>query len=312
MLATSQAAPQSCTANSTPAVLQAQTARSKRLIVNADDLGLSHGITDGILLAHHEGIVTSASLMVNQPATEYAVAKLREAPNLDVGIHLNLCQGKPVLPPNSIPSLVGTNGSFLPPSQMARRLVSLRVSPKEIEAEFCAQIDRMLSYGLTPSHADSHHRFHIYPGAALVFSRAIRSRGIARARAAKKKTWPQDGGLFGAHAGHLYRRLAVNSYNDFLQRVLFRDLRLPDAGVALHPKFRGKLPELANAWCFAFVNMPPGTYEIWCHPGFQEEGFSETDALCEQRHVETVMLTQRRLFEALRRSGIELVNFNAL
>jgi predicted glycoside hydrolase/deacetylase ChbG (UPF0249 family) len=294
-----------------PATLQAKASTAKRLIVNADDLGLSHGITDGILLAHREGIVTSASLMVNQPATDYAVAKLREAPNLDVGIHLNLCQGQPVLPPSSIPSLVGNDGNFLPPVQMGRKLVGLRVSPKEIEAEFCAQIDRMLSYGLKPSHADSHHRFHIYPGAALVFSRAVRSRGIERARGAKKRTWPH-GGLFGAHVGRFYRRFAVNSYNDFLQRVLFRKLRLPDAGVALHPKFRGKLPELANAWCSAFENMPPGTYEIWCHPGFREMGFSETDALCEQRQVETVMLTQRRLLEAVRRAGIELINFQEL
>jgi predicted glycoside hydrolase/deacetylase ChbG (UPF0249 family) len=290
----------------------AESSHSKRLIVNADDLGLSRGITDGILKAHLEGIVTSASLMVNQPATEYAVGKLQGVPSLDVGIHLNLCQGKPVLLPRAIPSLVGSDGNFLSPAQMAKRLVRFQVSPSEIEAEFCAQIDRMSSHGLTPSHADSHHRFHIYPAAALVFSRAIRSRGIVRARAAKKKTWPQDGGLVGAHAGHLYRRLAVNSYNDFLQRFLFHELTLPDAGVALHPKFRGKLSELASAWCFAMANMPPGTYEIWCHPGFQQTGFSEADPLSEQRQVEAVILTQRRLFEAVRRAGIDLINFGAL
>lgn len=298
-----------------PSVLAAPiatTAPRKRLIVNADDLGLSRGITDGIVQAHREGIVTSASLMVNQPATDYAVAKLQEAPNLDVGIHLNLCQGKPVLPAESIPSLVDTDGNFLSPAKMARRLVSLRASAKEIEAEFCAQIDRMLAYGLTPSHADSHHRFHIYPVAALVFSRAIRSRGIQKARGAKKRTWPHGGGIIGAHAGPFHRRLAVNSYNDFLQRVLFRELKLPDAGVALHPKFRGQLAQLANAWCYALANMPAGIYEIWCHPGFQETGFSETDTLAEQREVETEMLTERRLFEAVRQAGIELVNFQAL
>ena len=53
----------------------------KRLIVNADDFGWSRGITDGILLAHHEGIVTSVSLMVNQPSTEYALDRLQCAPN---------------------------------------------------------------------------------------------------------------------------------------------------------------------------------------------------------------------------------------
>ena len=116
---------------------------NKRLIINADDLGLSRGITDGILLAHREGILTSASLMVNQPATEYAVGQLSSVPKLDVGIHLNLCQGTPVLPASAIPSLVNKDGNFHSPAEMGRKLVLCQVSPKEIEAEFLAQIDRI-------------------------------------------------------------------------------------------------------------------------------------------------------------------------
>lgn len=288
-----------------------KSAGRKRLIVNADDLGLSRGISDGILLCHRKGIVTSASLMVNQPATEYAIACLKESPGLDVGIHLNLCQGKPVLPPKAIPSLVGENGNFLPPAEMSRRLIRWQASPNEIEAEFCAQIDRMLSYGLTPSHADSHHRFHIYPAAAVVFRRAIRSRGIFRARGATKKAWPENG-AGGAHAGNFCRRVAVNAYNHALQGTLFRGLKVPDAGVALHPRFRGKVKECAKAWCFALENMPAGTYEIWCHPGFREKGFSESDALSEQREAEAAMLTDARLFEAIQKAGIDLIDFHGL
>ena len=283
----------------------------KRLIVNADDLGLSHGITDGIFLSHKKGIVTSASLMVNQPATEYAIAGLREVPRLDVGIHLNLCQGKPALPPRSIPSLVGKDGNFLPPREISRKLMNWQASPKEIENEFRAQIDSMLSYGLTPSHADSHHRFHIYPAAAGAFSRAVHSRGISKVRGATKRTWPENG-LGVAHAGNLARRVAVNTYNHFLQHVLFKKLKSPDAGVALHPRFRGKLSECANAWQFALENMPVGTYEIWCHPGFRQVNFSETDGLSDQRELEAAMLTDKKMFEIIRRAGIELITFRDL
>jgi predicted glycoside hydrolase/deacetylase ChbG (UPF0249 family) len=286
-------------------------ASPKRLIVNADDLGLSHGITDGILECHHRGIVTSASLMVNQPATEYAVACLRDAPNLDVGIHLNLCQGKPVLPADRIPSLVGKDGNFLPPREISRKLLNWQASPKEIAAEFCAQIDRMLSYGLIPSHADSHHRFHIYPAAASVFSKVVRSRGISRVRGATKQTWPRNG-LGDAHAGGFSRRAVVSAYNHFLQSVLFHKLKSPDAGVSLHPRFRGKPKECADAWCFALENMPAGTYEIWCHPGFRQKNFSETDGLCEQRELEATMLKDRRLFEVVDRAGIELIDFRKI
>jgi predicted glycoside hydrolase/deacetylase ChbG (UPF0249 family) len=291
------------------AALQSAKAAERRLIVNADDLGLSRGITDGIVVAHAEGIVTSASLMVNQPATEYAIHRLPEVPKLDVGIHLNLCQGCPVLPPTSIPSLVASDGEFLRPAEMARKLTFLRASTKEIEAEFCAQIDRMRSYGLVPSHADSHHRFHIYPAAAAAFHRAVRSRGIMRARAARKKTWPTHGVLGDAHAGPLYRRLAVDTYNNLLERTVFHEFKRPDAGVALHPRFRGNLAKLPDAWCYAFEHMPAGTYEIWCHPGYHQPGFSETDALDKQRQLELQMLTSPRLREAVEHAGIDLINF---
>jgi predicted glycoside hydrolase/deacetylase ChbG (UPF0249 family) len=256
---------------------------NKRLIINADDLGLSRGITDGILLAHRDGILTSASLMVNQPATEYAVEQLSSVPKLDVGIHLNLCQGTPVLPASQIPSLVNQEGNFLTPAEMGRKLVLCQVSPKEIEAEFVAQIDRMMDHGVVPSHADSHHRFHIYPAAVRPFFRALNARGIHRARGAKKSHYPSNGELGGPHAGSIYRRILVKSYNEFLQAVAFRSLTLPDAGLAFHPRYRGNLALLRDAWTSTFENLPAGTYEMWCHPGFREAGFSETDALGAQR-----------------------------
>ena len=286
--------------------------KRKRLIVNADDLGLSRGITDGIFFAHQQGIVTSASYMVNQPASEYAAEQLRSCPSLDVGIHLNLCQGRPVLPPSAVPTLVGSDGCFLPPSRMARRLTLWRASPKEILNEFCAQIDRMTAAGLTPSHADSHHRFHFYPAAAVAFEKAVRSRGICRARAARKVFWPANGSASEAHSGSYFRRRSVHAYNEFLQKVLFRNLKLPDAGVAFHPAFRGKLQDLPEAWNFTLRNMPAGTYEIWCHPGFPEARFSETDRLSKQRLLEIQILTDPALGTNVRDAGIELTAFAQL
>ena len=296
---------------STTAMARRAWPGAKRLIVNADDLGLSYGITDAILQCHAEGIVTSASLMVNQLATSYAVERLRTFPTLDVGIHLNLCQGKPVLAPERIPSLVRADGRFLSPGEIGKRLVRWQVSSKEIEAEFCAQIDRMLSHGLTPSHADSHHRFHIYPAAAGAFRHALKSRGIERARSARKSTWPRSR-MAGAHAGRLFRRVAVNAYNNILQQSVFGALKTPDAGVALHPRFRGRLSALPEAWMFALANMPPGTYEIWCHPGFFEHGFSEHDPLSEQRCVEAAMLVDPLLSDTVSQAGIQLITFQSL
>lgn len=93
-----------------------------RLIVNADDFGWSRSITDGILCAHREGIVTDTSLLANQPASEYGISQLPSVPRLGVGIHLNLCSGAPVLPAEQVPSLVGADGNFHSAPEMLRRL----------------------------------------------------------------------------------------------------------------------------------------------------------------------------------------------
>ena len=109
-----------------------------------------------------------------------------------------------------------------------------------------------------------------------------------------------------------FRRRSVYAYNEFLQKVVFRNLKLPDAGVAFHPAFRGKLQELPEAWNFTLRNMPEGTYEIWCHPGFPEAGFSETDRLSKQRVLEIKILTDPALGTNVRDAGIELTAFAQL
>src|SRR4029453_13433949 len=98
------------------------------------------------------------SLMVNQPATEYAVRRAPEAPKLGIGIHLNLTEGKPVLPKERVPTLANPPGEFVGPTEMGRRLLAWKASPRQVEAELRAQISQMKSLGLQPTHADSHHR----------------------------------------------------------------------------------------------------------------------------------------------------------
>ena len=284
----------------------------KRLIINADDFGLSRGITDGILLTHEKGILTSTSLMVNQPATEYAISRAEHAAELGVGIHLNLTQGTPVLPKEQIPTLVNPAGEFYSCATLAKKLLRLQVSTQEIEAEFRAQIRLMKSYGLMPTHADSHHRIHMYPSAARAFHNAIVSEGIRRARAPRKQYWPANGRWGGPHIGPLYRRLAAKSYLEFLQSVIFRDLQLPDAGVTFHPWYSGNLSALPTAWESTLQHLPTGSYEMWCHPGFLENGFSGTDSIAEQREVEIGILTNKNLRELARRREIQLISFRQL
>ncbi|MBN1657971.1 MAG: ChbG/HpnK family deacetylase [Anaerolineae bacterium] len=127
----------------------------KRLIVNADDFGYDEGVVRGIVDLHQAGVVTSTSCMTNMPAWPAAAAYLRQHPELGAGVHLVMNDGRPVLPVDQVPALVGEDGRFL---NDARILRSLRPgSTAQLCAEFQAQIERFVSdVGRQPDHLDNH------------------------------------------------------------------------------------------------------------------------------------------------------------
>jgi predicted glycoside hydrolase/deacetylase ChbG (UPF0249 family) len=291
--------------------------RDKRLIVNADDLGMSHGITDGIFLAHRYGLVTSASLMANMPAAEYAAARLAKVPRLGVGAHLNICAGRPLLSPKEIPSLVGANGRFHTAAVMIHKLWTWGAAGREIEAEFRAQIRWMKDRGVVPTHADSHRHMHIYPAAVAPFRRALAAEGISCARALRASVWPRGRlldreSIGGPHEGPLVRRLSVQAYRGALQWIVFRKLDMPDGRVSFLSRDRHDLSVLGERWKAAIENLPAGTFELACHPGLFERGFSEADAIRTQREEELRWLTNRDLCEAVDRSGVRLITYRDL
>lgn len=128
------------------------------LIVNADDFGYSRGINYGIIDAHKNGIVNSATMMMNMPGVTHAVELAKENPKLQVGIHLVLTCGKPLL--TDVQSLVNKNGSFKRISDFKEQR---DLSLDELAREWDAQIEKFLETGLIPTHFDSHHHVHTIP-----------------------------------------------------------------------------------------------------------------------------------------------------
>ncbi len=286
--------------------------KTKHLIVNADDLGMSRGITDAIVIAHRFGFVTSASLMANMPASEYAVERLATSPKLDVGIHLNICAGKPVSHPSEVASLIGLDGRFHKPQIMIRKLLSWRVDPRHLEKEFGAQIRWARSRGIALTHADSHHHMHIYPAAVKPFRRVISEHGIPCVRASKCSIWPANERIGGPHEGGVVRRVFAQLYRNALQSTVLRKFQTPDSRISFLSKERRNLDELDHAWRRAFHNLPAGTFELACHPGIPEEGFSETDPIHRQRQDEFRWLTDPEFRECIRLNGIELITYRDL
>jgi predicted glycoside hydrolase/deacetylase ChbG (UPF0249 family) len=154
----------------------------KRLIINADDFGYTEGVVRGIIELHQKGLVSSTSCMTNMPAWPQAAAYLRQHPELGAGVHLVFNRGRPVLPAEQVPALLGPDGQFLSDGRILRSL--RRGTGAQLRTEFRAQIERFVAdVGRPPDHLDNHcavsyvrpDRFKITPDLAQKYGLPIRS-----------------------------------------------------------------------------------------------------------------------------------------
>lgn len=126
-----------------------------KVIFNADDFGLTKGITNGIVQSFTDGVVRSTTLMMNGYAVDYAVQQANENPELNIGIHLVLSFGKPLN--ENVPDLVNEAGKFKFQSQFD---ASNPPNVEQVEREWRTQIEAFLATGLELNHIDSHHHVH--------------------------------------------------------------------------------------------------------------------------------------------------------
>ncbi len=158
------------------------TGTTRRLLVNADDLGLVDGVNRGIEQAFREGIVRSASLLVNAPGFDDALALIRRNPSLSIGVHLTLVGGdEPVSVRSTVPTLVDDEGRF-PRSYGTFVARYAAAKSREIERELSAQVERVLAAGIFPVHLDTHQHLHLLPGIADIVIALARRYSIGRVR----------------------------------------------------------------------------------------------------------------------------------
>ncbi len=181
---------------------------SLKIIFNADDFGISRGVNAAIIKAHTEGILNSASLMINQEFATEAVEAAKKMPKLEIGLHLNLTNETPAANPQNIPLLVGADGklkngfvnllllSYLHPRKFA----------KQAEIEIRAQVQKYLITGLKMAHIDGHRHVHLIPAVFKIVRKIMAEYNVPRVRVMnenafntirqnKSKSWLFDGGL---------------------------------------------------------------------------------------------------------------------
>ncbi|UFT99614.1 chitin disaccharide deacetylase [Radiobacillus kanasensis] len=154
--------------------------------INADDFGLTKGITDGIILSHQKGMVTSTTMMMNGKALAYAVEQAKNNPSLKVGIHLVLTWGKPLL--KNVDDLVDENGLFRFTSTFDP---SDSPNVDQVEREWTAQIEAFLETGLPLSHIDSHHHVHGWQILQAVVIKLARKYGVPVRYVETLKDYPE-------------------------------------------------------------------------------------------------------------------------
>lgn len=142
----------------------------KHLILNADDFGYSYGVNYGIIESHLRGVLTSTTLMAGMPGFDHAVSLAKAHPSLGVGVHLTLTCGRPVLTDHK--TLTEPNGDFH--SQAYYHNEEQPLDKDEVYREWKAQIEKVLSAGIEPTHLDSHHHVHTFRGLEDVFVRLAR------------------------------------------------------------------------------------------------------------------------------------------
>jgi hopanoid biosynthesis associated protein HpnK len=155
----------------------------RRLIVNADDFGLSAAVNAAVIRAHREGILTTASLMVNEPGLAEAVELARQNPKLGVGLHLTLLHGHATLPPEQIPNLVNRQGEFSNSPLGAGLAYFFRSSLREqLRAEIQAQLDKFHATGLKLDHVNGHLHLHLHPTVFQILMTDASRAGITHLR----------------------------------------------------------------------------------------------------------------------------------
>lgn len=232
----------------------------RRVILTADDFGLSEAVNEGIERAHRDGVLTHASLMVAGPAAEDAVHRARRMPGLRVGLHLVVVEGPAVLPPSAIPGLVDARGWF--PSDQVRlglRYFFLPPVRRQLAAEIRAQFAAFAETGLALDHADAHKHMHLHPTVGAMMLRTGRDFGLARIRvpaeppAVLRACGARPGP--GAHALHAWTRLLRHQARRAGIAAVQAVFGIAWSGHMTEPRLLRLL-----------ANLPPGSSEIYFHP----------------------------------------------
>jgi hopanoid biosynthesis associated protein HpnK len=281
----------------------------RRLIVNADDFGLTSGVNRAILEGNQSGIITSATLMANAQASEAAIDLAKAQPSLKTGCHVVLIDGVPLTA--NLPSLTNDSRRFRTSlKQFAIAAVRKQIAVEEIQREVEAQIRQIQSRGITVTHVDSHKHTHMFPHVLRPLLRAAEACGVRAVRNPFEPTHSWPTGMVLSTPGIWLRSVGVMAFQMFasaFRRALNEEGMVSTdgtVGIAVTGLLdQHKLLRILEA-------LPEGTWELVCHPGYSDADLQAAGTrLTRSREIELSALTSADTKKALARLHIELISY---
>ncbi|MDE3106191.1 MAG: ChbG/HpnK family deacetylase, partial [Acidobacteriota bacterium] len=263
---------------------------SAKLIVNADDFGLTRGVNQAVAELHDAGVLTSTTLMATGGALHDAVRLLHERPHLGVGCHLVFTDGVPLSPPEAIPSLIGPDQRSLRPRLLdfAAAVLLGRIHEDDLFHEACAQLQHLQHLGIHLTHVDTHKHTHCFPVVARAVLRAALHCGVAAVRHPFEPEWSAR--LSPAASLRRVQIAALNRLQPAFQRELQAAPGVRTTQGTIGISATGSL-DAATLHDILQALPNHGTFELCCHPGYND---AELDTIVtrlrQSREVERLAL----------------------
>jgi len=281
----------------------------RRLIINADDFGLTSGVNRAIVEGNRSGTVTSATLMANAQASAAAIELAKAQPTLKTGCHVVLIDGVP-LSANLTSLTNGPSRFHSSLKQFALAAVRKQIAAEEIEREVTAQLGKIQSAGITLTHVDSHKHTHMFPHVLRPVLRAARACGIQAVRNPFEplRSWPFR--MMAGTPGLWLRSAGVMAFqmfaSEFRQAIKEAGMVSTDGTVGI--AVTGKLDQ--GILLRILKVLPEGTWELVCHPGYSDADLQAAGTrLTQSREIELAALTSVETREALAREKIDLISY---
>lgn len=266
----------------------------KRLIVTGDDFGLAIPVNEAVEIAHREGVLRTASLMVGAAAAADAIERARALPSLRVGLHLVVAEGTPVLPSERLPDLVDLRGELSADLvRAAFRFFVLPEARRQLEAEIAAQFEAFAATGFELDHVNAHNHMHLHPTVLSLILRVGRRFGLKAIRLPREASG----------AGALRPWLA-------LMRT-----RLRRAGIGHNDQILGlsQTGAMNEGTVLRLLNeLPDGTTEMYFHAATRRCPEIDRDMPDYQHEAEFAALVSPRVRDAIQSLGIEPTSFAEL